>query len=94
MQLIQKVAGRPGAAMHAPAPVHRQAPWYSQQSEGAGSQQTYSQAVSGPAQQYQHGNYPPQGQGYPQQAQQQASEPAQQGCGNFLMSLFKALFGK
>ena len=93
MQLIQKVAGRPGATVHAPAPVHHQAPWYSQQSEGA-SQQTYSQAVGGPAQQYQHGNHQTQGQDYPQQAHQQASEPAQQGCGNFVKSLLSAFFGK
>ncbi|KAL3148953.1 hypothetical protein ABBQ32_001811 [Trebouxia sp. C0010 RCD-2024] len=89
-ELLQKVAGRAGANLHTPAPVHQIAPWYSQQKGNSPSQQSYVQAVNGPAQQQPQGNYSAQTSGY----QPQASQSAQQGCGNFLKSLARALFGK
>ncbi|KAL3133426.1 hypothetical protein ABBQ38_007293 [Trebouxia sp. C0009 RCD-2024] len=89
-ELLHKVAGRAGANLHTPAPVHQIAPWYSQQEANIPSQQSYVQAVNGPAQQQPQGNYSAQTPGY----QPQASQPAQQGCGNFLKSLVRALFGK
>ena len=90
MQLIQKVAGRPGAKLHAPAPLHQIAPWYAQQQAAATPPHSYSQAAGGPVQQHPQGSYSAQPSEYPQQA----SQPAQQGCGGFLQSLFAALFGK
>ena len=103
MQLIQKLSGRPGATTHAPAPLQQQAPWHSQ---GQHSSAQYQQPSAGysqghqtgfaPQQQAQlHAQQPAAFQQGQQQAWggQQASEPAQQGCGGFVKSLL-GLFGK
>lgn len=130
MQLIQKVAGRPGAPTFAPAALHQQAPWhqdqtpqptsYAQPQNGYQSQQSDFPALPGPQQgqhaqpgqhagnqyagtQYaqpgqsaghQYGGNQQQAWGQQQQNYQQDQAPAKQGCGNFLTSIFKALFGK
>ncbi|KAL0035864.1 hypothetical protein WJX77_005701 [Trebouxia sp. C0004] len=103
-ELIQKLSGRPGATTYAPAPLHQQAPWHSQgqqsnaqyQQPNAGYSQGHQTAFAPQQQAQSHAPQPAAFQQGQQQAWggQQASEPAQQGCGCFVKSLLGALFGK